>query len=150
MALTSDEAILSVSTRQVERLIQQLRIVQHHIGADEKEIAVTFKTHPEAGLFNNLPGASAVSAPRLLVGFGTDRTRCTDATEFLRYGGVAPVKERSGGRVWIHWRWNAPRFLRQSLIEWAGQSTLYCAWANAKPDCRFNSVSSASGNSVIG
>ena len=42
-----------------------------------------------------------------------------------------PVKEKSGGRVWLHWRWNAPWFLRQTLIEWAGQTVLYCAWARA-------------------
>lgn len=134
VALTTDEAIVSVSVRHLQRLIEQLRVVQKHINADEKEIAATFKAHPEASLFNNLPGAGAVLAPRLLVGFGTDRTRYTDATEFLRYSGVAPVKEKSGGRVWIHWRWNAPRFLRQSLIEWAGQSTLYCSWAKAYYD----------------
>ena len=70
-------------------------------------------------------------APRLLVGFGTDRSRYANASELARYSGVAPVKEKSGGRSWTHWRWNAPWFLRQSLIEWAGQSILYCSWAKA-------------------
>jgi transposase len=131
VALTTDEAIVSVNVRQLQRLIEQLRILQNHIASDEAEIAAVFKAHPDAGLFNNLPGAGPVLAPRLLVGFGTDRTRYADSTEFLRYCGVAPVKEKSGGRVWIHWRWNAPHFLRQSLLEWAGQTTLYCSWAKA-------------------
>lgn len=69
-----------------------------------------------------------------MAGFGSDRTRFQSAAEFQRYCGVAPVKEKSGGRVWIHWRWNAPRFLRQTLIEWAGQSILYCDWAHAYYD----------------
>jgi len=48
-----------------------------------------------------------------------------------RYFGVAPVTEKSGGRCWIHWRWNAPTFLRQTLIEWAGQTVVFCPWAKA-------------------
>src|SRR5688500_3077085 len=130
-ALTNDEAVVSVGIRQLERLLEQIRIVQKHIVEDEKVIAAAFKTHPDAFLFRDLPGAGAVLAPRLLAGFGTHRDRYPDVNAFLRYSGVAPVKEKSGGRVWIHWRWNAPRFLRQSLIEWAGQSTLYCPWAKA-------------------
>jgi transposase len=131
VALTTDDAIVKVGIRQLERLIQELRILQKHILEDEKQIAALFKDHPDAPMFRDLPGAGATLAPRLLAGFGTDRTRYQSATEFLRYSGVAPVKEKSGPRVWIHWRWNAPRFLRQSLIEWAGQTILYCPWAKA-------------------
>jgi transposase len=131
VALTTDEAIVKVGVRQLARLIQELRILQKHILEDEKQIAAAFKEHPDAPLFRDLPGAGAALAPRLLAGFGADRTRYQSATEFQRYSGVAPVKEQSGSRVWIHWRWNAPRFLRQSLIEWAGQTILYCAWAKA-------------------
>jgi transposase len=129
VALTTDEAVVKVGVRQLQRLIQELRVLQKHIAADEKEIAAVFKEHPDAALFRDLPGAGAALAPRLLVGFGTDRTRYQSASEFLRYSGVAPVKEKSGRQVWIHWRWNAPRFLRQTLVEWAGQSVLYCPWA---------------------
>ncbi len=66
--------------------------------------------------------------------FGTDRTRFASASQLQCYSGVAPVKEKSGGQVWIHWRWNAPWFIRQTLIEWAGQSILYCPWARAYYD----------------
>jgi transposase len=131
VALTTDEAIVRTGARQVQRLIEELRVVQKHIARDDKEIAAVFKEHPDAALFRELPGAGSVLAPRLLAGFGADRTRYQSAAEFQRYSGVAPVKEKSGGRIWIHWRWNAPRFLRQSLIEWAGQSILYCQWARA-------------------
>jgi len=134
VALTTDPAIVSVHVRHLQRLVEQLRVLQKHIAQDEKEIAQQFKSHPDAQLFANLPGAGATLAPRLLVGFGSDRTCYADAAQFQRYSGVAPVKEKSGGRIWIHWRWNAPGFLRQSLIEWAGQSTLYCSWAKAYYD----------------
>ena len=53
------------------------------------------------------------------------------ADNLLKYSGVAPVKEKSGQREWIHWRWHAPRFVRQTLIEWAGQTIIFCDWARA-------------------
>ena len=31
----------------------------------------------------------------------------------------------------MHWRWSAPRFLRQSLVEWANQSIYHSTWAAA-------------------
>ena len=47
------------------------------------------------------------------------------------FTGVAPVVERSGGRMWTHWRWRCPRFLRQTLVEFANQSIRRSAWAGA-------------------
>jgi glycosyltransferase involved in cell wall biosynthesis len=44
---------------------------------------------------------------------------------------VLPVLERSGGRQWVHWRWTAPKFLRQSFVEWAKETVRYCPWAGA-------------------
>lgn len=138
LPLTTDEAIIFVSIRQVERLIEETRVVQKHIERYEAEIAQAFACHPDAWLFRELPGAGKVLAPRLLIAFGTDRTRFANAAELQCYSGIAPVKEKSGGRVWIHWRWNAPWFIRQTLIEWAGQSILYCGWARAYYDQQKN------------
>ena len=41
------------------------------------------------------------------------------------------VAERSGRQKYVHWRWSAPVFARQSLVEWAGQSIKWCEWAKA-------------------
>jgi hypothetical protein len=130
-ALTSDEATVFVAQRLVQRLVEQLALLQKHILEDEKLIAQAFAKHPEAELFRDLPGAGRALAPRLLLALGTDRTRFADASALQRYSGVAPVKEKSGGRVWIHWRWNAPWFLRQTFVEWACQTTRYCPWSRA-------------------
>jgi transposase len=70
-------------------------------------------------------------APRLLVAFGTQRDRFPLAANLQRLSGIAPVTEKSGNRQWVHWRWSAPRFLRQSFVEWANQSIRYSAWAAA-------------------
>ena len=131
VALTTDETIVSVGCRAVARLIALLVVLQKHVKQDETLISQALAAHPEAALFRELPGAGPLLAPRLGVAFGTDRNRYPDADALQRYSGVAPVKEKSGGRVWVHWRWNAPRFLRQTLIEWSGQTVLYCDWARA-------------------
>ena len=129
--LTTDEAVILAATRQVARLIRLLAEIQKHIVQDDKLIREAFKQHPEAELFRDLPGAGPALAPRLLVAFGTDRSRYETAAQLQRYSGVAPVKEKSGGRIWVHWRWNAPRFLRQTFVEWVCQAARFCPWSKA-------------------
>jgi hypothetical protein len=46
-----------------------------------------------------------------------------------KHAGVAPVREKSGNQLWTHWRWQPPVFLRQTFVEWAGQTVVYCPWA---------------------
>jgi transposase len=75
--------------------------------------------------------AGRVLAPRLAAAFGSDRTRCPDAVSFQKCAGLAPVRVKSGGQLWTHWRWQAPVFLRQSLVERAGQTVVWSAWAKS-------------------
>lgn len=131
VALTTDEVVVGVASRQVLRLVQMVRQLQKHIHADEELIRKAFVEHPDAELFRELPGAGSVLGPRLLVAFGSDRARFLQAEDIQRYSGVAPVKEKSGGRTWIHWRWNAPWFTRQTFVEWACQTVRYCPWSRA-------------------
>jgi hypothetical protein len=123
-ASTTDQAIVFVSRRHVERY--------------DREIAETFASHPEPERFRELPAAGKVLAPRLLVALGTERSRFANAAELQCDSGIAPVKEKSGERIWIHWRWSAPWFVRQTRIEWAAQRILYCAWARAYYDRQKN------------
>jgi len=43
--------------------------------------------------------------------------------------GVSPVIERSGQSCWTRWRYFCPKFLRQSFVEYAGESIVHCEWA---------------------
>jgi transposase len=95
----------------------------------EAQIKSAFAEHPDAYLFRDLPGAGPQLAPRLCVAFGQDRAAYPEPASLQKYAGLAPVREKSGGQLWTHWRWNAPRFLRQSFVEWAGQTVRYCEWA---------------------
>jgi len=75
--------------------------------------------------------AGAALAPRLLVAFGERRERFPDAASLQKYAGVAPVTKRSGNKSSVHWRYRCPTFLRQTFIEWVGQTIPRSFWANA-------------------
>ena len=86
--------------------------------------------HPRSG--HNSPTRLHQSkhlAPRLLVAFGAERDRFSSAQAFMSYVGIAPVKEESGKKRWVHWRWSCPIFLRQTFVEWVNQSRHFSPWA---------------------
>ena len=127
--LTTDEVVLMPARLHLAALLEQLRTLAKHIDLVEQKSHTLFKEHSEAYLFRELPGAGKALQPRLLVAFGEDRSLYPDPESLQKYGGLAPVVERSGRQAWVHWRWHAPRFLRQTFIEWAGQTVVYSAWA---------------------
>ena len=127
--LTSDLAIIESSVMKVQMLVRQLRSLIADIQKYDRKLAELFPQHPDAAIFESLPGAGAVLAPRLLSALGSDRSRYTNATEVQQYLGIAPVTKRSGRSQTVHWRWGCPKFLRQSFHEFAGQSVCFSAWA---------------------
>lgn len=129
MPLTDDEGVIVPFEKLARHLVQQLSQVLAAIKEYDMEIAKRFEKHAEFELFDSLPGAGAAFAPRLLAAFGTNRERYRSADEMARFSGVAPVLERSGQKVWIHWRYSCPKFLRQTFVEWANQSKKYSYWA---------------------
>ena len=130
-SLTTDPAVIAPGVMQVTMFVEMLRVLQKHIERFEARIAEVFAAHPMAAFFRQLPGAGPTYAPRLLVAFGDDPERYHEASHLQMFGGVAPVQQKSGTQLWVHWRWNASSFLRQTFVEWAGQTVLYSAWARA-------------------
>src|SRR2546425_9567831 len=112
-------------------LVDQLLPLFDTLREFERQIAALFAQHPDRPLFEHLPGAGKVLAPRLLAAFGTQRERWQQAAEVLTYWGVAPVTEQSGRSRWVHWRLACPKFLRQSFQEFAEHSRRWCGWAKA-------------------
>jgi Transposase IS116/IS110/IS902 family len=55
----------------------------------------------------------------------------SNSTLGREYVGIAPVKEESGKKRWVHWRWSCPIFLRQTFVEWVNQSRRFSLWAHA-------------------
>jgi transposase len=129
VALTTDESRLNVARLQLDQLLDELEVFRKHVSRFDAQIKTVFASHPEARLFRDLPGAGPQLAPRLCAAFGTIRTLYPEPASLQKYVGVAPVREKSGNQLWTHWRWRAPAFLRQSFVEWAGQTVRYSAWA---------------------
>jgi transposase len=128
-ALTTDAARVEVAVLHLRALLDQLRVFHQHIPRLDDAIHQAFASHADRDLFRNLPGAGRQLAPRLCVAFGTLRTLYPDPASLQKYAGVAPVREKSGNQVWTHWRWQAATFLRQTFVEWAGQTVHYSEWA---------------------
>lgn len=127
VALTTEEACVSVATLQLHHLLDQLEVFRKHVALFDAQIKTTFAAHPDAAFFRELPGAGPQLAPRLCVAFASDSY--ADPSSMQKYAGVAPVREKSGNQLWTHWRWGAPTFLRQTFVEWAGQTIRYSSWA---------------------
>jgi len=130
-ALTCDDAVIDPNALLVECLVGQLKLLMMAIERFDKDIKTIYQSHHDKFIFESLPGAGPQIAPRLLAAMGSNRNRYQHAEEVQKYVGIAPVTERSGKKEWIHWRYSCPKFLRQTFVEWAGQSVRYSFWAKA-------------------
>jgi transposase len=129
--LTLDEAVIVPYRLQALVLVEQLELMFRAIGQFDDKIEQLAYRHPDYALFQSLPGAGPSLAPRLLVAFGEQRERFKSAADIQKYSGVAPVTERSGQKHWVHWRLQCPTFMRQTFVEWAGQTINKSYWAGA-------------------
>ena len=128
--LTKDPALLAAHSLAIQTLVGQLAALRPFLDQYDEQVAQLFEAHPDAPIFDSLPGAGAVLAPRLLTSLGTDRSRFPEPVALSCYTGIAPVTEQSGKtQHWVHLRWSCPKFLRQSWHEFANSSIKYCPWA---------------------
>jgi len=129
--LTQDRAVVLAGSMMAQGIAVQVRSLLDVVDNYDLEIKRLFQSHPDRLVFESLPGAGAVLAPRLLAAFGADRERWQSAAEIQQLSGIAPVTERSGKSYWVHWRLACPKFLRQTFHEFAVSSTKWSAWAKA-------------------
>src|SRR5438105_1957224 len=132
--LTQDGAVLLSSSMMVQALVTQIPVLTESIQRYDQQIASLFKQHDDSTLFGSFPGAGPALAPRLLAAFGSNRDRFECAAEMQQLSGIAPVTEKSGTSIWIHWRLACSKFLRQTFQEFAGRSILQSDWARAYYD----------------
>ena len=130
-ALTDDRGVIEPNKLMVEILILQFKLIIESIQQLDTIIRQAYKKQSDAKIYDSFPGAGPKLAPRLLVAFGTNRERYQKAEQLQMYAGISPVIERSGQKSWTHWRYSCPKFLRQTFVEWAGQSVKYSFWAKA-------------------
>jgi len=138
MALTDDSGVIEPNKMMVEILVTQLKLLIESIMRMDIEIKKYYKAQDDKIIFDSFPGAGPQLAPRLLVAFGNNRDKYNSASEIQKYAGVAPVIEQSGQKSWTHWRYSCTKFLRQTFVEWAGQSIRYSFWAKAYYDMQIS------------
>jgi len=134
IALTTDQAIVEGQAMYAQALVEVIEPLDEQVARHDQVIAAEWAAHPEHQLFDSLPGAGKVLAPRLAVAFGRDKTRYQSADEMQCYSGIAPVVEQSGPHWWTHARWGYPKFVHQTFHEFAQASIPHSAWAKAVYD----------------
>lgn len=128
---TGDAAVVRSAARFVQALVRQLKVLRADIQEYEKQIEAIVTQHPDFPIVNSFPGVGRALAPRLLAALGTQRERFADAASIQSYSGIAPIREASGKRQWVHARWACPKFLKQTFQEGAQHSLARCVWARA-------------------
>jgi transposase len=128
-ALTTDLAILESGARLSQMHAQVIQTLNPLIEQYDRQIHKLFEDHPERKFFTGLPGAGPALSPRLLVAFGTDRSRYEHAGNMQTFSGIAPVTKSSGKMRVVYCRQAHPKFLRQTFHEFARLSLGKCQWA---------------------
>ena len=126
-----DQAVVKAKMQVVKVTLQLIQILHQGIKALDRQIQEAAEAHPDFFIFDSLPGAGAVMAPRLLAAFGSQRERYESAEEMQTWSGIAPVLASSGKQQWVHFRYACPKFLRQTFHEWADYSIAQSEWARA-------------------
>jgi transposase len=127
--LTTDPAIVESATRQALMHLELIQRLNPIIEAYDRRIEQLFRDHPDAALFEGLPGAGPALAPRLLSFFGTDRSRYASATNVQTFSGIAPVTKSSGRSRAVYVRRACPKYDRQTFHEFARLSVTKSQWA---------------------
>ncbi len=109
-----------------------------------RELQHLFRQHPDAPIFDSLPGAGELLAPALLAKFGDDRARFPSRASVQALAGTCPVTDASGKKRVIKFRKACDREFRVIAQQWAMASLADSAWANAywqhvRPHCDSNS-----------
>jgi transposase len=129
--MTTDPATIESMVMRVQALTASLQVVDQIVADYDQQIEKLFRAQADAPVFESFPGAGRCLAPRLVALWGTDRNRFQDSQEVSQWTGIAPVQSASGKQSRIAFRRACPRFLRQTLHEFAGQSRRFSPWAQA-------------------
>lgn len=134
--LTRDRAVVTGSAMKMRVVVDLLRVMIKAIGDFDTRTQEIYEQHPDADLFKSFPCAGKALAPRLACAFGTDRERWGEAVEIQNLSGIAPVTRASGQTRSVEKRRACPKFMRQTFMEYAGQSVKKSKWAK----CYYNQM----------
>lgn len=130
-AFCGSEAVTRAKSLLALSLARRLRALQREIDAYGEQITQLLNQHPQREVFESLPGAGRVLAPRLLSECSDLKHRFDDAEGLRCYAGTAPVQYQSGQIHRVRLRRSCNKHLRQAVHLWANCSRRKCAWAQA-------------------
>lgn len=117
----------AATTRALAEIILALNV---EIVVLETELAQAFRAHPDAAIYESLPGLGAVLGARVLGEFGDDPERYTSAKSRRNYAGTSPITIASGRKHAVVARYVRNKRLYDAIDRWA-----QCA-INSSPGCR--------------
>jgi len=111
------------------------------------QLGQLFEQHPDAFIFNSLPGTGLLLAPALLAKFGDYRDRFPTPGDVQAVAGTCPVTKRSGKRKLVQFRHGCDKEFRRITQQFARASVPQSGWAAAywheiRPDCQSDSHAS--------
>ena len=129
--LQADAITTRTKSRLMVALVSQLVPLLEQITQYDAEITRLFLSHPDSTIFASLPRAGTRLAPRLLAGWGDDRERYRSAASVQALAGTSPVAYESGKYSKAHLRYACIKPFRNTLYQFAWQSTFREPWAAA-------------------
>jgi transposase len=127
--LHADAITTRTKSRLMLALVSQLAPLLLQIAQYDAEITHLFLQHSDSALFTSLPRAGKRLAPRLLAGWGDDRERYESAASLQALAGTSPVTYASGNYSHAHRRYACMKPFRNTLYQFAWQSTFQEPWA---------------------
>jgi transposase len=106
----------------------------------QSQLGQLFPQHPDAFIFESLPGTGDLLAPGLLAKFGDHRDRFPKAGSVQALAGTCPVTRESGKRKTVSFRRGCDRDFRRIAQQFARASVSQSGWAFAywrdvRPHC---------------
>jgi transposase len=115
-----ERAVIEAKGMVVKVIVQVIPCLVQGIADLDKKIEEAAAAHPDFFIFDSLPGAGAVLAPRLLAVFGSKRERYDSARELQCYSGITPVTEKSGKMNGSIFAGPAPSFYAKAFTNGRG------------------------------
>jgi|TARA_B110000908_G_C10209835_1_gene429623 transposase len=129
--LCSDEVIIEVHSIMTIAYIDQLAALEKNIQRLDDLIEETHKQCDKHQIIESFPGAGQHLSPRITAFMGLHSEGWEKAEGLQCQSGVAPVTKQSGKTHFVHKRYACSTFVRQTFVEYAGQSYKYSTWAKA-------------------
>jgi len=124
-----DDLVVPAYRFQTVFLANQLLLLTQQKKATIKQVNKLFHRHPDAPIFDSIPGAGELLAPKLLVMFGDHRQRYPHRSFLPGIAGTAPVTVASGKSHYVQFRRACNRRYRNTAQQLAHASTRQSVWA---------------------